>query len=103
LAVEGRDHAITAIVKNALRGRCGERVLKRGGVRALLLAAASTKPSVSLGDNSSPDLTTSTETRMNISLALSKLAQATSADPQRQQPSEKFVSECIQSITYVPV
>lgn len=45
------------------------------------------------------DIAVTAETRMNISVALSKVCEATRKG--KDEPSEKFVSECIQNIKFV--
>ena len=96
---EGRDGAITCISKNAARSVCGSLFLRHGGVKALLMAALCTKPSVALEGKVFGDIAVTSETRMNISIALSKVCEATRKD--KNEPSDKFLAECLQHISSV--
>lgn len=96
IIAEGRDRAITAVMKCAKNPGFADRFIKRNGVNKLLIAAAIARSPLQETAAQS-EVQTSTDTRPHIAVCLSRLIEATKV---KGKVDETLLEQCMAQVKY---
>jgi len=94
IIAEGRDRAITAIMKCAKNPGFSARFIQRGGINKLLIAAALARSPLA-ETSAASEVKTSADTRPHIAVCLSRLILASKV---KGQVDETLLAQCLAQV-----
>jgi len=100
IIADARDAAIAAIVTNAKRADVAKRIVDRGGVRALLITASCARTPLQTAERDD-GVSTSKETRMQVSVAMAELHRATGKKVGKKlEAYERLKVDCLGALAW---